>query len=130
MTGIWTLFSSWFSQDLVSGSSFLIQKSSWLFDRNLKIPSILARLFAMTKAERERDLGLVYILPVIVWSYVKRYCTFIMYILLTTHSQVCNNFLQLKNDEKCFYFILKALFIVKIFKSLSWLFGHVEKWVD
>ena len=64
----------------------------------------------MTKAERERDLGLVYILPVIVWSYVKRYCTFIMYILLTTHSQVCNNFLQLKNDEKCFLFHLKSSF--------------------
>ena len=26
-----------------------------------------------------------------------------------------------------FYFFLKALFIPKVFKSLSWLFGHVEK---
>ena len=25
------------------------------------------------------------------------------------------------------YFILKALFVFKIFKFLSWLFGHVEK---
>ena len=28
---------------------------------------------------------------------------------------------------KMFYFILKALYILKIFKFLSWLFGHVEK---
>ena len=26
-----------------------------------------------------------------------------------------------------FYFILKAFFVLKIFKFLSWLFGHVEK---
>ena len=30
----------------------------------------------------------------------------------------------MKND---FYFILKATFVLKIIKSLSWLFGHVEK---
>ena len=28
---------------------------------------------------------------------------------------------------KAFHFILKALFILKIFSFLSWLFGHVEK---
>ena len=32
-----------------------------------------------------------------------------------------------KNDKKSFYFILKALFFLKIFKVLYWLFGHVEK---
>ena len=26
-----------------------------------------------------------------------------------------------------FYFILKARFVLKIFKILSWIFGHVEK---
>ena len=26
-----------------------------------------------------------------------------------------------------FYFIVKALFVLKVFKFLSWLFGHVEK---
>ena len=31
---------------------------------------------------------------------------------------------MMKND---FYFILKAFFVLKIFKLLSWLFGHVEK---
>ena len=37
-----------------------------------------------------------------------------------------------KNDENCFYYILKALFVLKIFKFLSWLFGHVEKtaWLE
>ena len=31
-----------------------------------------------------------------------------------------------------FYFILKALFVLKIFKFLSWLFGYVEKtaWLE
>ena len=40
------------------------------------------------------------------------------------------NFLQwkpFKNNLKAFYFILKVLFVYKIFKFLSWLFGHVEK---
>ena len=32
-----------------------------------------------------------------------------------------------KNDEKCFFFVLKAHFVLKIFKFLSWHFGHVEK---
>ena len=29
--------------------------------------------------------------------------------------------------KNAFYFILKVLFVLKIFKLLSWLFGHVEK---
>ena len=29
--------------------------------------------------------------------------------------------------ENAFYFILKALFVLKMFKFLSWFFGHVEK---
>ena len=33
----------------------------------------------------------------------------------------------LKMMKKAFYFTLKALFVLKIFKFLSWLFGHVEK---
>ena len=32
-----------------------------------------------------------------------------------------------KMMEKAFYFILKALFFLKIFTFLSLLFGHVEK---
>ena len=32
--------------------------------------------------------------------------------------------------ENAFYFILKVLFVLKIFKFLSWLFGHVEKQLD
>ena len=33
----------------------------------------------------------------------------------------------LKIMKIAFYFILKALFVLKIFKSLSWLLGHVGK---
>ena len=38
----------------------------------------------------------------------------------------------LKMMKNAFYFILKALFALKIFKLLSWLFGHVEKtaWLE
>ena len=41
-------------------------------------------------------------------------------------------FKALQNDEECFCFILKVLFVLKIFKFLSWLFGHVEKpaWLE
>ena len=53
---------------------------------------------------------------------------------LKTHSQVWDNFWQLKAPLKmminAFYFISKALFVLKIFKSLSWLFGHVSKRPD
>ena len=33
----------------------------------------------------------------------------------------------LKMMKNAFYFTLKALFVLRIFKFLSWLFGHVEK---
>ena len=38
----------------------------------------------------------------------------------------------LKSNSNALYFILKALFVLKIFKFLSWLFGHVEKmaWLE
>ena len=38
----------------------------------------------------------------------------------------------LKMMKNAFYFILKALFVLKILKLLSWVFGHVEKraWVE
>ena len=32
--------------------------------------------------------------------------------------------------KNAFYFILKVLFVLKIFKFLSRLFGHVQKWLD
>ena len=32
--------------------------------------------------------------------------------------------------KNAFYFILKALFVLKVFKFLSWVFGHVEKRLD
>ena len=34
--------------------------------------------------------------------------------------------------KNAFYFILKGLFVFKIFKLLSWLFGHVGKitWLE
>ena len=37
---------------------------------------------------------------------------------------------HLKNDKKCSLFIVKAIFVLKICKFLSRLFGHVEKMVS
>ena len=39
---------------------------------------------------------------------------------------------SLKMMKNAFYFILKALFVLKIFKFLSWLFGHEGKkpWLE
>ena len=39
---------------------------------------------------------------------------------------ICFNVSPSKMMKNAFYFILKALFVLKIFKFLSWLFGHVE----
>ena len=36
----------------------------------------------------------------------------------------------LKMMKNAFYFLSKALFVLKVFKFLSWLFGHVAKWLD
>ena len=32
--------------------------------------------------------------------------------------------------KNAFYFMLKALFVIEIFKFLSWVFGYVEKQLD
>ena len=40
---------------------------------------------------------------------------------------VCFNGSPLKLMKNAFYFILKDIFVLKIFKVLSWLFGHVKK---
>ena len=54
--------------------------------------------------------------------------------LLKSDSHLPKNFVlicliesPLKMMKNVFYFILKALFVLKIFKFLSGLFGHVEK---
>ena len=36
----------------------------------------------------------------------------------------------LKMMKNAFYFAIKALFVLKVFKFLSWLFGHVGKRLD
>ena len=40
---------------------------------------------------------------------------------------ICFNESPLKMMKKASYFILKALFVLKIFKFLSLVFGHIEK---
>ena len=44
----------------------------------------------------------------------------------------CSNESPLKMMKNAFYFVLKALFVLKIFRFLSWLFGHVDKtaWLE
>ena len=43
---------------------------------------------------------------------------------------VCFNKSPLKMMKNAFYFVLKTLFVLKIFRFLSWLFSHVEKRLD
>ena len=45
---------------------------------------------------------------------------------------ICFNDCTSKMIKNAFYFILKDLFVFKIFKFLSWLFGHEEKmaWLE
>ena len=38
--------------------------------------------------------------------------------------------LKLKLMKNAFYFNLKALFVLKIFKFLPWRFGHIENQLD
>ena len=40
---------------------------------------------------------------------------------------VCFNESPLKMMKNTFHFVIRALYILKIFKFLSWLIGHVEK---
>ena len=59
----------------------------------------------------------------------------IMHNYLKSYSHLPNSFFICFNDspsklmKNAFYFILTALFAFKIFKFLSWLFRHVEKWL-
>ena len=50
--------------------------------------------------------------------------------LLKKKFVVCVTESPLKLMKNLFYFILKALFFLKIFKFLSWLFGHIKKRLD
>ena len=45
---------------------------------------------------------------------------------------ICFNESPLKMIKNAFYFIWKALFVSKIFKFLSWIFGYVENtaWLE
>ena len=49
------------------------------------------------------------------------------HLIIKAHCQVWDNWKSFKNYENAFYITLNALFVLKIFKFLSWLFGHVEK---
>ena len=40
---------------------------------------------------------------------------------------ICFNDSSSKMMKNAFYFILKTIFVLNIFKFLSWIFGHVEK---
>ena len=63
----------------------------------------------------------------------RSFCGISMQIVKGTLSDL-RHFLTTKNPlklmENAFYFTWKALFILKIFKLLSWLYGQVDKWLD
>ena len=47
--------------------------------------------------------------------------------VVLTISKILTAHLKLFKNDKNAYFISKALFILKIFKFLPWLFDHLEK---
>ena len=51
---------------------------------------------------------------------------------LSPSKKICFNDSPSKMMKNAFYFILKALFVLKIFRFLSWPFGHVGKttWLE
>ena len=79
------------------------------------------------------DHEIVIVILNLIWK------TYFMCILLKSDSQlskqiffICFNDSPSKVMKNAFYFILKALSVLKIFKFLSWLFGHVGKtaWLE
>ena len=52
--------------------------------------------------------------------------------VLKSYSHLLKKTSPSKMMKNAFYFILKALFVLKIFNFLSWLFGLVEKtaWLE
>ena len=52
--------------------------------------------------------------------------------LLKKNWVICFDEIPLKMMKNTFYLILKAFFVLKTFKFLSWLFGHVEEtaWLE
>ena len=56
--------------------------------------------------------------------------SFSIKVVLSPLPFICFNESRLKMMKNVFYFILKALLVLKIFKFLSELFAHVEKGLD
>ena len=54
-------------------------------------------------------------------------CLLLILVSISLIFILCFNDNPSKMMENTFYFILKVLFVLKIFKSLSRLFGHIEK---
>ena len=59
------------------------------------------------------------------------------FILLKLGSDIPKNFVFFNDSpskmmKNAFYFIVKSIFVLKVFKFLSWFFGYVEKtdWLD
>ena len=61
------------------------------------------------------------------YIYAEKFLPWIQVGLSPSKKKMCYLFdwKPFKNYENVFYFILKALFVLKIFTFLSWLFGHV-----
>ena len=57
-----------------------------------------------------------------------------LFLVLKSDSKFWDKFLATENPLKvmknAFYFTSRALFVLKIFKILSWLFGYVAKQID
>ena len=70
-------------------------------------------------------IDLVELVPV-----MEYFCMLVIIYLQNKMCFICFSESILKIKKIAFYFILKALFVLKIFRFLFWLFGHVVKRLD
>ena len=69
-----------------------------------------------------------------IWSHLPKESLmekFIFCVVTLKSETIFSNWRPFKNDEECFFhFPLKTLFVLKMFRFLSWHFGHVKKRLD
>ena len=73
---------------------------------------------------------MIFLYRVYSYSFVSIFVTFCINCALSGLRQFLASENPLKMMENGFYFTLEVIFVLKMFKFLSWFFDHVEKWLD
>ena len=124
-TNSWTLISS--SKYVRNDCIPLTLSDAWVFWLMINLTRVLIVINFVSKQMRDKsfleklryhankEITMQYFLPILLKGTLSGRREF-----LITES-------PLKMMKNAFYFTLKAIFVLKIFRFLSWLFGHVEK---